>query len=414
MLRREIRVRIHIVQKGDTLWKIAKKYGVNFEELKKVNSHISNPDLIMPGMKIKVPTTGGPIKKKEMPMDVKKEAPIGAPKKMPKKEIPKPQPLPIVETPKEQPKVPEEVPIMPFTPIMPQPSLPEIDVNNYYMVNMANMSLQQLQPQLPQLPQQPQIQPKPQLYLKPKPLPSPKPIVMEEAMESSEIVELPEIPQVPEMPLIPSPPLQGGCYQPMLQCPKCCTPITPVIPGSGLYNYHPYTQQMPTNIMAPPQMPYMQPAQVTMPMTHVQPGVVGENMMDVESPPFMDQMGGQMPGATIDNDYTLGTQLGGYPQGIGAPGMQPPIHPQSMVNPSMQQGYPQQQITQGMQLGAYPSMQSYGSTPPMPGTQLGGFAPGMAPAGTGYMPWNREDAIPGTVPAGMSTNQYMTEEESAE
>ena len=59
----EIRVKIHIVQKGDTLWKIAKKYGVNFEELKKLNSQLSNPDMIMPGMKIKVPTSGGNIKK---------------------------------------------------------------------------------------------------------------------------------------------------------------------------------------------------------------------------------------------------------------------------------------------------------------------------------------------------------------
>ena len=63
-------MKIHIVQKGDTLWKIAKKYGVNFEELKKMNSQLSNPDMIMPGMKIKVPTTGG---------NIKKEAPIGTP-----------------------------------------------------------------------------------------------------------------------------------------------------------------------------------------------------------------------------------------------------------------------------------------------------------------------------------------------
>src|SRR3982751_4749652 len=87
----EIRVKIHIVQKGDTLWKIAKKYGVNFEELKKMNSQLSNPDMIMPGMKIKVPTSGG---------NIKKEAPIGTPsssgaktslggkKEMPKQEHP--------------------------------------------------------------------------------------------------------------------------------------------------------------------------------------------------------------------------------------------------------------------------------------------------------------------------------------
>ena len=31
-------VKIHIVQKGDTLWKLAKKYGVDFEKLKAANT----------------------------------------------------------------------------------------------------------------------------------------------------------------------------------------------------------------------------------------------------------------------------------------------------------------------------------------------------------------------------------------
>ncbi|MCK7607034.1 SafA/ExsA family spore coat assembly protein [Geobacillus stearothermophilus] len=56
-------MKIHIVQKGDTLWKIAQKYGVDFEQLKKINGHVSDPDMIMPGMKIKVPTAGVPVKK---------------------------------------------------------------------------------------------------------------------------------------------------------------------------------------------------------------------------------------------------------------------------------------------------------------------------------------------------------------
>ncbi|GMN98200.1 SafA/ExsA family spore coat assembly protein [Parageobacillus thermoglucosidasius] len=73
-------MKIHIVQKGDTLWKIAQKYGVDFEQLKKMNGHLSNPDMIMPGMKIKVPTAGVPVKK-EMP---KKEAKINI---MPKQEM---------------------------------------------------------------------------------------------------------------------------------------------------------------------------------------------------------------------------------------------------------------------------------------------------------------------------------------
>lgn len=108
-------MKIHIVQKGDTLWKIAKKYGADFDELKKLNAQLSNPEMIMPGMKIKVPTTGGMVKKethtghagytghagaKEMPlvthpyeqmpeakMPVAKEMPV--PKEVPKAPAPK-------------------------------------------------------------------------------------------------------------------------------------------------------------------------------------------------------------------------------------------------------------------------------------------------------------------------------------
>ena len=84
-------MKIHIVQKGDTMWKLAEKYGVDFEALKKVNSHIADPDMIMPGMKIKVPTGGVPAKKqmpkktapivKEAPMmEIKDESPMEMPK----------------------------------------------------------------------------------------------------------------------------------------------------------------------------------------------------------------------------------------------------------------------------------------------------------------------------------------------
>lgn len=48
-------MQIHTVQKGDTLWKIAKMYGVDFEDLKAANPQLANPDLIMPGMKITIP-----------------------------------------------------------------------------------------------------------------------------------------------------------------------------------------------------------------------------------------------------------------------------------------------------------------------------------------------------------------------
>lgn len=52
-----MKLKIHIVQKDETLWKIAQKYGVSLDELIANNTHISNPDQIMPGMKIKIPYT---------------------------------------------------------------------------------------------------------------------------------------------------------------------------------------------------------------------------------------------------------------------------------------------------------------------------------------------------------------------
>lgn len=135
-LRRGTLVKIHIVQKGDTLWNIAKKYGVDFEELKKMNAQLSNPEMIMPGMKIKVPTTGGTIKKEVA---------------IPKKETPKAvhpykeQPVPTLPVQKEIIKeVPKKETI--YTPIMPQPVIPEIDINNYYSMHMSQMQAQMQAP----------------------------------------------------------------------------------------------------------------------------------------------------------------------------------------------------------------------------------------------------------------------------
>ncbi|SHM20048.1 spore coat assembly protein SafA [Caldanaerovirga acetigignens] len=45
---------IYIVQKGDTLWKIAKRYNVTLDAIIKANN-IANPDLIYPGQKLIIP-----------------------------------------------------------------------------------------------------------------------------------------------------------------------------------------------------------------------------------------------------------------------------------------------------------------------------------------------------------------------
>ena len=65
-----ILVEVHIVQKGDTLWKISRQHGVSFDELKRVNAHLANPDYIVPGMKIMLPKKQGGAGKPTVPEKV--------------------------------------------------------------------------------------------------------------------------------------------------------------------------------------------------------------------------------------------------------------------------------------------------------------------------------------------------------
>ncbi|MBS4199797.1 SafA/ExsA family spore coat assembly protein [Bacillus sp. FJAT-49732] len=204
-------MKIHIAQKGETLWKIAKKYGVNFEELKKMNAQLSNPDMIMPGMKIKVPG-GAAVKEHHVPPNIPPNIPHHVPKEMPKveniqkKEVPVPIvqpkkeiPVPIVQPTKEIIKeVPKEKPYPIYQPVMPQP-LPEIDISNYYMMNM-----QQMQTQVQEMPKE-------------------------------EIpVQMPVMPvQQPVMPV--QQPVYNYCYPVMPVCDPCYNPY--------IYGYQP--QMMP-------------------------------------------------------------------------------------------------------------------------------------------------------------------------
>nr|WP_199880599.1 SafA/ExsA family spore coat assembly protein [Bacillus massiliglaciei] len=198
-------MKIHIVQKGDTLWKLSKKYGVSFEELKKINSQLSNPDMMMPGMKIKIPGTSGTVKKQTGQPQVHysaKEHPVQPQQQPMAKEVPmapppqqKPaaQPYPIAkEMPIQQPKEKVVIKEKPIVKEVPKPVLPEVDINNYYMVNMANMSVAQTpkeQPKIPEPPKAEAVQQPP--AAKPVPLPMP-------------------ISQEPD-----------------------CIPVTPIMPGSG-------------------------------------------------------------------------------------------------------------------------------------------------------------------------------------
>lgn len=47
--------RVHTVGQGDTLWAVAKQYGVELADLIRANPQIKNPNLIYPGEAVKVP-----------------------------------------------------------------------------------------------------------------------------------------------------------------------------------------------------------------------------------------------------------------------------------------------------------------------------------------------------------------------
>ncbi|MFC4769667.1 SafA/ExsA family spore coat assembly protein [Effusibacillus consociatus] len=51
-------MKVHVVQKGDTLWKIAKMHGVPLASVIAANPQIADPDKINVGMKVNVPTEG--------------------------------------------------------------------------------------------------------------------------------------------------------------------------------------------------------------------------------------------------------------------------------------------------------------------------------------------------------------------
>lgn len=227
-------MKIHIVQKGDSLWKIAKKYGVNFELLKKTNSQLSNPDMLMPGMKIKIPETNSSPKKET---DTKvnfgvKEAPIQnvtqakpQPMKQPAvKEMPK-MPTQKKESVKEMPKMPYVAPKATVKPI-----IPDIDINNYYMMNMTKMEVPPPMPIYKEMPK------------KEEPV-----ILKEQPIKEMPKVESPEPMPMPEP--MPAPPKYEYCPPVVPYYEPCCYP----------YMYNPcYPYQMPY-MPQPIPAPYYQP-----------------------------------------------------------------------------------------------------------------------------------------------------------
>ncbi len=264
-------MKIHIVQKGDTLWKIAQKYGVDFEELKKMNAHLSDPNYIMPGMKIKVPTPVAPVK------SVKKET---------------------------------------------QNISVDVDIH----VNKKEQQLQQpvnVEPIAKEIPiakeQEKKEQPKQETPL----LPPKPPNIMPNMMEPEEEIPMPPFPDIPPIPTTEAPVMEEQPQQPMqpqpvpmpvpMPMPMPCVPVSPIMPGYGFYPWFPpmypvmpWTypqgamnnddcgcgeQLQPTPYM--PQMPTGEYAQQSQPMMPQMPTGAGGYSQQPQQAPYPQQMYGE-------------------------------------------------------------------------------------------------------------------------
>lgn len=64
----------YVVMPGDTMYKIAARYGVSLGELLKANPDIANPELIYPGQMIQIPDSNVPGGDSQLP-----EIPPGMP-----------------------------------------------------------------------------------------------------------------------------------------------------------------------------------------------------------------------------------------------------------------------------------------------------------------------------------------------
>lgn len=129
-------LKIHIVQKGDTLWEIAKNYGVDFDQVKQLNPQLSSPDMIMPGMKIKIPSTSKQVKKETMQMKETQKPKTQQPYK-----DTSPKPIPVVkEDDEKKPKsIQPKMPVQPkMQPMMQMPTMDQ-EMNNYTTINFPEM-----------------------------------------------------------------------------------------------------------------------------------------------------------------------------------------------------------------------------------------------------------------------------------
>lgn len=366
-------MRIHIVQKGDTLWKIAQKYGVDFEQLKSMNAHISNPDAIMPGMKIKVPTSGGQVKKEEQ----KKQANVNI---FPKKEAPKQQPQSYAETPEANTNYskPENVKPEQKTPIAPSakdevkaPSLEtpktETDASSMPTSPTAQGGDKKKETQQPQGDLQKAVNVSPLTNTIPPftphgnmfnpsgmipTMPQKPSNILPDIMKNENDFESPSDENEMEKP--------DANYQPQMpQMPQISQymPQTPYVPQAPNMPQVPYI----------PQTPYQQP-QPYMPVSPMTAGYGGNYPAPMGYQPMQPYQQENVNEPIEDESPDYSPELPNLPPNLGAPGVNEQAPVESNV-PPMPQPMPQPMPTAALPYGncipVTPVMPGYGFCPPL-------------------------------------------------
>ena len=210
-------MRVHIVQKGDTLWKIAKQYGIGFDELKRMNAQLANPDYIVPGMEIFLPEHGGMTGKEA----IKGGKHTVVPEMMEKEMEWKPT--------KELQKVEEQAEMETYQPPQLQPSYsftPSIYQMSYMPIHQQPI----LQQPIYQMPIYQQPAPQPQQPIHHEPAPKPEQPMYEESSFTESMGQQETYQEVPyEQPMYHQPmyhyPMHHqspcGCHKPMHHQPSC-------------------------------------------------------------------------------------------------------------------------------------------------------------------------------------------------
>ncbi len=256
-------MKIHIVKRGETLTKIAKKYNIGLEKLEEINSHIKDGDKITAGTKVKVPTAGVPLKAKEstkeaIPVSDRVEVQPTIPQIFGQSTQPQMIPTPTPPLTQAAPEIPE----MPSYEYPPKMTLPE----------MMGMPQPQMMPPMGQPPMmQPQMMPPmgqpPMMQAQMMP-PMGQPPMMQPQMMPP--VGQPPMMQAQMMPPMGQPPMmQPQIMPPMGQPPMMQPQMMPSMGQPSMIQPPEFTPEMAGPNMMPPNM--VSPGMMGMPFPEMYP-----------------------------------------------------------------------------------------------------------------------------------------------